>query len=156
MRQILFQLVGYEIKSDKDTLERLREQIRSYSDVFDKVWIVTAPRHAKAIRRRVPKWWGILLCSVEDQLFKFQKIRSAELNEGADSYSIAQLLWHEEAVSILKRLGEPLRILRQPRAVLYQRLCELLPEQQLRRRVIRCLKRRRTWKHPSLLCANDD
>lgn len=148
-------LVGYEIKSDEDTLDRLREQIRSYSAVFDEVWIVTGAKHAKAIYKRVPKWWGILVCTEDGHLFKFQKIRPAELNEFGNAYAVAQLLWHEEAASILKECGEPMSVLRKSRPVLYQRLCELLPEQLLRRRVIGCLKRRQKWRHPSLLCVND-
>ena len=140
-------LVGYEIKSDQDSLSRLSEQVQSYNAVFDKSWIVVAPKYVKAVHRRVPKSWGILVCTqTDDYHVGFEQVRPAVFNPRRDPFCVAQLLWHEEASQLLKRMGESPKFLRQKRSILYQRLCELLPIDDLRRKVIKALKGRRTWR----------
>ena len=54
-------LHGYEIKSDRDTLDRLPQQVASYNQVFDLVTLVVGWRHAAAAMREAPRWWGITL-----------------------------------------------------------------------------------------------
>jgi hypothetical protein len=49
-------LWGYELKSERDTLERLPLQARIYSRVFDRVTLVTGLRHAGAAEDRIPGW----------------------------------------------------------------------------------------------------
>lgn len=44
-------LLGYEIKSDRDTLDRLREQACVYCSVFDEVVLVAGKRHRAAAAR---------------------------------------------------------------------------------------------------------
>lgn len=40
-------LIGFEIKSDEDTLSRQTAQIRAYNDVFDKVTVVVGIRYVQ-------------------------------------------------------------------------------------------------------------
>src|SRR5690348_7019228 len=47
-------LTGYEIKSNADSLARLKIQTTAYNAVFDRVAIVVGERHRKAIASRVP------------------------------------------------------------------------------------------------------
>src|SRR5689334_21519972 len=54
------ELSGYELKSDRDTLERLPLQSRLYSRVFDKVTLVASGRHLDKAAGRIPDWWGII------------------------------------------------------------------------------------------------
>src|SRR5689334_5301680 len=61
-------LIGYEIKSDRDTLARLDEQQRIYSQVFDQVTIVTHGDHLERVRRQVPRWWGIIEAAERDAI----------------------------------------------------------------------------------------
>ena len=42
------EMCGYEIKSDRDTLERLPFQIEIYSKEFDKLTLVVGRRHEKS------------------------------------------------------------------------------------------------------------
>ena len=44
-------LKGYEIKSEKDTIARLKTQASVYSQVFDTVTLVVAERHLKKATR---------------------------------------------------------------------------------------------------------
>lgn len=51
-------LHGYELKSDKDTLERLPEQTKVYSSVFDRLTLVVGYRHAYEAIKNMPEWWA--------------------------------------------------------------------------------------------------
>src|SRR5437867_10015901 len=55
-------LSGYEIKSDLDSLVRLKRQIRAYDTIFQSASIVVAPRHLRKVIRTVPLHWGICVC----------------------------------------------------------------------------------------------
>ena len=49
----------YEIKSDRDTLQRLPEQIRAYNAVFDKITLVVGFSHVYEALEIIPDWWGV-------------------------------------------------------------------------------------------------
>ncbi len=142
-------LTGYEIKSDEDSLERLTEQIKTYSAVFDHAAVITGARHRDAVLSRLPKWWGVIVCHQGKRGgVSFETWRSAGRNARVDPVAVAQLLWKAEAAEILKSLGEPSTLLRQRRSLLYERLAAVLGLAQLQHRVRECLKRRRNWRHP--------
>ena len=48
-------LFGFEIKSAGDNLSRLEGQITTYLNYFDKVIVVSAPKHTENILKRVPQ-----------------------------------------------------------------------------------------------------
>ena len=140
-------LVGYEIKSDEDSLDRLSEQVAMYNAVFDRNTIVVGEKHAKKIRSQVPKSWGIIVGrNHAKQGVKFRRLRSAIPNKRVNPYSLAQLLWSNEAASILAQLGEPPKTLRQRRSALYELLVKKLSLSELRRRVTKSLKSRKNWR----------
>lgn len=148
-------LIGYEIKSDEDSLERLAEQIKTYSAIFDRAILITATKHKNAVLSRLPEWWGVVICHQGERGgVRFETIRTAGRNSHVDPVSVAQLLWKAEVVEILKSLGEPVNMLRQRRFLLYKRLAGLLGLAQLRYRVRECLKRRRNWRHLGPLSPN--
>jgi len=140
-------LVGYEIKSNNDSLRRLEEQIKSYSAVFDKVSIIVGDRYINSIQSHIPKWWGVIV-SVRGSrgAVNFEIIRKAQKNKSVKLISIAQLLWRDEAAEILSQKKLPPKILRQPRDVLYEQLADLLSANELRKIVRDYLKRRRNWR----------
>ncbi len=51
-------LVGFEIKSDQDTFDRLSNQIHAYNRVFDEITLVTGPALLDDALRLLPPWWG--------------------------------------------------------------------------------------------------
>src|SRR5436309_5269309 len=53
------ELHGFELKSDRDTLSRLREQAKAYASVFDRVTLVLGKRHVRRALEMIPDWWGI-------------------------------------------------------------------------------------------------
>ena len=85
-------LTGYEIKSARDTLQRLPAQITAYSLVFDQVTLVLADRHAVAVDDLIPSWWGVVVAAEAGAQVSLSDERSAGSNPGPDPYSLAQLL----------------------------------------------------------------
>jgi hypothetical protein len=114
------QFVGYEIKSNNDSLRRLEEQVKSYSAVFDRVSIIMGNRYINCIQDYIPEWWGVIVSARGPRgSVNFDLIRKAQTNKNIDPISIAQLLWRNEAAEILMQKQMPSKILRQPRAILY-------------------------------------
>jgi len=142
-------LVGYEIKSNYDSLRRLEEQIKSYSAVFDKVSIVIGDRYVNSIQSHIPKWWGVVV-SVKGPkgAVNFNTVRKARTNKNIDPISVAQLLWRNEAREILRKNKVPNKILRQPRSVLYEYLANTLSICELRKAVRNYFKKRKNWRCP--------
>lgn len=140
-------LVGIEIKSDVDSLDRLSAQVVSYSAVFDRISLVLTHRHLEAAVRLVPEWWGLVLAKQGPRGgIDFTTIRRAESNTGVDDFSVAQLLWREEAKDILLELGMEERELRGNRTALYEQLLGRLSSRELRGRVRQTLKCRSEWR----------
>lgn len=96
-------LNAFEIKSDCDTLSRLPRQIESYNRVFDYIIIVTGEAHLKKVKNIVPAFWGIWTLTVVDGKITRNVIRKEDKNTEKDAFSIAQLLWKEEILDLLKR-----------------------------------------------------
>lgn len=140
-------LIGYEIKSNKDSLRRLKEQVKSYNAVFDKVSVIVGDRYINSIQKHIPQWWGVIV-SVRGPrgAVNFDIIRKAQTNKNIDPMSVAQLLWRDEAAEILSQKKLPPKILRQPRAVLYEYLIDKLNISELRKFVREYFKKRKNWR----------
>lgn len=100
------EISGFEIKSDADTLSRLKTQIFSFSVYFDRVNIVITERHLQKTLEMVPKWWGIILFDREE---KFSTIRESEKNKNIKITSLLYSLSKAELLYILKDMGLPFR-----------------------------------------------
>ncbi|MDP3980226.1 MAG: sce7726 family protein [Chlamydiota bacterium] len=140
-------LAAYEIKSNNDSLRRLAEQVKSYNAVFDRISIVVGDRYINSIQNYIPEWWGVIV-SLRGQrgAVNFDIIREARTNKNIDPISIAQLLWRNEAEEILQQKKLSPKILRQPRAVLYEYLVNTLNICELRKFVREYFKKRRNWR----------
>jgi hypothetical protein len=150
-------LIGYEIKSNKDSLRRLDEQVKSYNAVFDKVSIVIGDRYINSIQKHIPEWWGVIVSTKGPRdAVNFDLIREAQINTNTDPISIAQLLWRNEAEEILHQKKLPSNILRQTRDVLYEHLVDILTIKQLQKTVRDYLKKRKNWRCPESLSRYDD
>ncbi len=121
---------GYEIKSDKDTLSRLFDQMHEYNAVFDKITLVVGQRHLLDAIHRIPEWWGITLAKIHsDQQIAFYSIREARQNEDEQvPVSIARMLWRAEALKILEERNGAEGVRSKPREVIYEKLAELLKD----------------------------
>lgn len=119
-------LHGFEIKSDFDTLDRLARQVEIYSRVMDFVTIVVGAKYVAAVSDRIPAWWGIEHVAEVGERPDFCLIRAPRQNPTRDPFSIAQLLWKEEAVGILESMGTARGYRGKSRRVVFHRLTEIL------------------------------
>jgi hypothetical protein len=118
---------AYEIKSDRDSLRRLANQAIYYGKCFDRATIVVGNRHAPAAQSMLPEWWGVILVETTHDQPTFRTIRTASANPAPDIRTLAELLWREDAMELLKRHGFGGGLSGKPRSVIWDRLCELLP-----------------------------
>lgn len=94
-------LVGFEIKSEKDTLKRWESQKWAYTNVFDEVWLCVHAKHIQEALINTPKHIGIILA---DNFGNFTIVRKAVSNHGLNNiYDLSGLLWREELNELLKK-----------------------------------------------------
>ena len=151
------QLIGFEIKSDSDSLLRLKEQVKSYNEIFDKLYIIVGSRYANTIHKHLPDWWGVIIADKGlRSATRFALNRKAKMNQSINPVSLARLLWRDEVVVILKQRNISPRLLRQPRTILYEHLANILSLNELRKTVRTYLKKRENWRCPESLLLYDD
>jgi hypothetical protein len=143
-------LHGYEIKSDRDTLERLPEQMNEFNEVFNKITLVVGKHHLYNAINLIPDWWGIVVAKIiSDNSVSFNVIREAEFNKHQKGVSVAKLLWKKEAVKILEEYGEANGYYSKQRNLVYQKLSSVLDIQTLSNKVRDTLIFRTNWRPDS-------
>lgn len=134
-------LMGYEIKSDSDNLERLPGQIEIYNKVMDSVTIVTGKFHTEKVINAVPSWWGIMEAEkLNKEDIELTNVREPRKNLKIDPYSLVQLLWKEEALELLTTLGLEKGCLSKPRKVIWEKLVKNVSLEDLKSYVRQQLK----------------
>lgn len=142
---------GYEIKSDKDTLERLPAQIDAYSAVFDQATLVSAPRHLESAVQMIPQWWGVIEVRLEQLQPYLQRVRKSEPNPSPNAVAIASLLWRDEALDLLTKLGLDAGVRSKPNQALIERLAERVTLTHLSAHVRQILRARGDWRSAARL-----
>lgn len=97
------ELVGYEIKSDHDTLYRLPRQIRSFNVIFDRIHLVTTDRHLEPASAIIPLWWGILRLDPGKTTPK--TIRRAKINPLRKIENLVHTLSNGELLQLLHSMN---------------------------------------------------
>jgi hypothetical protein len=140
------ELHGLELKSAKDTLERLQNQADLYNQVFDRVTLVADIRHIDKAARMVPEWWGIMSISMDkDGLASLRPLRQGVQNGGLNKLQIARLLWRPEIIAILDRRGLARGFRSKPSEILASRFASELTLNELTLEVRSALKSRQNW-----------
>lgn len=128
-------LAAFEIKSHRDSLERLQGQLESYCRFFEQVTVVCAPRHVQGVKAATSPEIGIWSISDDGQL---KSVRSAKVLPQTSTSSWLSFLPVDELRNLLRER-------RLPRA---GRRCDLaeqakqLPLKDVRSYVLSYLKRR--------------
>jgi len=111
----------YEIKSERDSLTRLEEQITSYRNVFAKVNVIAGGNHIKQIKSLIPHDIGIL--KLNDR-YQISTIREAvESTEQIKPRAIFESIQLNEAKKILMQMD--IEVPKLPNTQMYQALREL-------------------------------
>lgn len=78
-------LIGYEIKSDKDTIKRLKLQLSKYLVFFNYVIVLTTEKHLDEVMRLLNmteyRQVGVMLCKITEDKAYYEVIRPAEFQE---------------------------------------------------------------------------
>lgn len=141
------ELSGFELKSDSDNLLRLPQQADIYSRVFDRMTLVVGQKHAVKAVELIPAWWGIVVATQGKRSLTLKSIKRSRKNPAQDAMLVAQLLWRDEALSILEKYNLSKGVKSKAAHVLYERLVEKLTLNNLRDEVRQSLKNRDGWKN---------
>lgn len=131
---------GFEIKTERDTLRRLPRQVEAYGRLFDRCTVVIAEKHADDVTQVLPPWWGITTVHVNGGV-SFSEVRRPRPNPAVDPEILVRLLWKEEALAALVKLGAAPPD-RASRAALWRELLDVATLGQLRSAVRRALLHR--------------
>ncbi|MFC3628360.1 sce7726 family protein [Paracoccus angustae] len=140
------QIEGFELKSERDTLERLPVQRDLYNKVLDRISLVVAENHREAAEKLIPDWWGLAVASKCADGVELTRERLPEMNPVLDAATLASLLWRDEALAVLERHGAARGVKSKPREALYERLAEALDLDVIRAEVRTTLKTRAGWR----------
>lgn len=125
---------GYELKSDFDNLLRLRNQMDAYNLIFDKITLVVGKKHIVESLHVVPQWWGITIARIvnEEQYPHLIPIRKPRNNPTQDMLTLVNMLWKDEALNILNRLGMSKNLSTKPKKTICEKLVESIKTQALK------------------------
>jgi hypothetical protein len=133
----------YEIKSERDNLDRLAAQLTSYFKVFARVNIITSESHVDAVLLNVPPDVGILLLN---NRLKISTVREAQDRlDGLCQLTLLDSLHRGEAFEILRAFEVPIPDV--PNTRLHAELGKIfskLPVRKLHECMIRILKETRS------------
>lgn len=134
---------AYEIKSERDSLTRLHNQVTSYGTVFAAVNVVTNAQHVQQVLRQVPSDVGVLVLS---RRFTLQTERPAVIDPSrTSSLAILDFVRIDEAEAILRALDIPMPQV--PNTQLRSRLRDIfadLDAEQVHDVMVRVLKEKRS------------
>lgn len=136
---------GFEIKSQRDTLSRLRNQAEIYNLVFDTATLVAARKHIDKAAAMLPEWWGLTEAVQNDGGIEFDTLRTPSDNPSASAERIAGFLWKDEALAALRALGVRRGLSRLRLAETHSIIAQSLTIEEVRRLVFRVLAARRDW-----------
>ena len=89
---------------------------------------------------KAPEWWGLIRIVETEHQLGLRIVRDAAINPKPDPYSIACLLWRDEAIEALAEVGRDRGIRTKRRKLVWERLVESLTLDELRRAVRDALK----------------
>lgn len=132
----------YEIKSERDSLTRLVNQLENYKRVFATVNVIASERHVESVRRVVPDDVGIMWLNKRHQI---RTLRDAlECPERICPVTVFESLRSAESCAILKALGVAVPdVPNTQRHGLMRELFARLEPATLHREFVRTLKRMR-------------
>ena len=99
------EMIGFEFKSDKDTLARLEHQIHDYERFCDRNYLVTGQKYIEKAPAELPEHWGIYLVYLDnEETLQLECIRKAKPNsKRMRLHNQLRLLWRSELIPIIKK-----------------------------------------------------
>lgn len=141
-------LHGYEIKSDRDSLRRLGGQVDFYGRVLDRATLVVGTRHHDEVLDLVPEWWGVLLAQSRPQGLRLKTVRRGRKNPSRDPRALAELLWLDDALSLLEQRDAARGVRGKPRRPVLDKVCDRFKVEEIAAAVRSHLKARGARSEP--------
>lgn len=141
-------LLGFEIKSQSDSLRRLPRQMEHYNQVFDQMSLVASSCHLEKSINLIPDWWGIVKAP-DNRPMQLEVVRKSKPNPHQDPLAIAQFLWRWEALSELEERDMDWGVRSKKRIEICMRLAENLSLEEVKSVVLNRLKERENWRSDS-------
>lgn len=142
-------LHGYEIKSDRDNLRRLENQVDIYGKVLDRATLVVGDRFLPSATDVVPAWWGLLHAQLTRNQLHLRVVRRPRKNPHRDPRFLAEMLWADHAIEILEQRGAARGVRGKPRRAIWDRVCERLSLEEIAEAVRAGLKARPAQRVPA-------
>lgn len=137
---------GFEIKSDRDTLQRLPKQIEEYARVFDYLTLVTGPQYVDLVASRIPPWVGLASVGTDKRSRQLLvEVRDPLFNSNTDPDALTRLLWKQELILCHSHFATGVKTSKLTHQQLAESLALILPHGTLRDEVRRRLKIRLKW-----------
>jgi len=114
----------YEIKSDRDSLERLASQLSNYQKVFYHTNVITSEKQVASVLAAVPENIGVLCLTKRYQISTVREAK--ERPELLSSVCMFDSLRRDESQAILQNIG--IELPEVPNTQLYQALSALFTE----------------------------
>lgn len=137
---------GYELKSERDDLRRLQGQVAAYSKVLDMASLVVAARHHSHVGGLLPDWWGVMVAHSEAEGVVLEMDRPGGRNPSLDTAALVSLLWRDELLLELERLGLDRGVRSRTRGVMAHRLLTATEPAEIRELVRERIKAREGWR----------
>jgi uncharacterized protein CbrC (UPF0167 family) len=110
----------YEIKSERDSLARLANQVENYKKVFAKVYVIAGENHVSGVLQTVPEDVGVMCLS---RRYRIMTVREAvDRPDRICPVTVFESLRSAEACTVLKELGVAIPNL--PNTLLYAEMRE--------------------------------
>ena len=93
----------YEIKSERDSLTRLANQVENYKKVFAKVYVIAGETHVRGVLATVPEDVGVMCLSRRHQITTVREV--TDRPDRICPATVFESLRSAEACAILKDLG---------------------------------------------------
>ena len=148
---------GFELKSAKDTLERLPYQKNIYDSVLDEITLVVADNHLKEAKEIISPWWGVMVAILDkESKVRIELEKRPTQNAHIELEKLCSFLWRDEALQILEDHDAIKGMKSKSRADLYRCLSKIVPPKKLKKEIRQALKNRKAWKADQGLQRYDD
>ena len=97
-------LIGIEIKGPRDSVARLPDQAKAYSQCFDHVVLIVHESLEPKARTLIPDWWGLIAGRQVDGRIRYRVVRHVKTNPSLNLEKVLSLLWREEIDALLSDL----------------------------------------------------
>lgn len=138
-------MIGYEIKSDRDTLRRLPNQIEAYNKIFDSITIITGESHLEEVKSVIPNWWGINVATpATNGEININTYRESKKNDTVEAFELIKFLLRDELLYLIDEYGLEKKYKRIPKFKIWPYILDNFSFEFIKDYVRNCLQARKT------------